>query len=51
MNLALKVARVDHAGERLILAEFRIIKTRERAGFVQRVKLIREQEQANGERT
>ena len=50
MNLALEVARFDHAGQRLILAEFVTIKPRERAGFVKRLRLILEQEQAHGER-
>lgn len=50
MNLALELSRFDHAGQRLILAEFPTIKPRDRAGFVHRVKLIHEREQANGER-
>ena len=50
MNLALEVARFDHAGQRLILAEFPTIKPRNRAGFVKLVKLGHVQEQANGER-
>ena len=48
MNLALEVARFDHAGQRLILAEFPTIKPRERTGFVERLRLILEREQANG---
>jgi hypothetical protein len=51
MNLALEVSRFDHAGQRLILAEFAAIKPRERAGFVERLRLILEQEQAHGERS
>lgn len=51
MNLALAVAGFDHAGQRLILAEFLTMKPRDRAGFVERVRLAHEQEQANGERT
>ena len=51
MNLALEVSRFDHASQRLILAEFPTIKPRDRAGFVHRVRLINEQEQANGERS
>ena len=50
MNLALEVARFDHAGQRLILAELPTIKPRNRAGFVKLVKLAHVQEQANGER-
>ena len=50
MNLALEVAHFDHAGQRLILAEFATIKPLERAGFVERLRLILEQEQAHGER-
>ena len=50
INLALEVARFDHAGQRLLLAEFATIKPRERAGFVKRLQLILEQEQAHGER-
>ena len=50
MNLALEVARFDHAGQRLIVAEFTTIKPRERAGFVKRLRLILEQEQAHGKR-
>ena len=48
MNLALEVACFDHAGQRLILAEFPTVKLRDRAGFVQLVKLIHEQEQVSG---
>lgn len=50
MNLALEVARFDHAGQRLILAEFPTIKPRDRAGFVALVRLAHEQEKerANG---
>ena len=50
MNLALEVARFDHAGQRLILAEFPTIKPRNRAGFVELVRLAHEQEKerANG---
>ena len=51
MNLALEVARFDHAGQHLILAEFPTMKPRERVGFVERLRLILEREQANGERT
>lgn len=51
MNLALEVARFDHAGQRLILAEFPTIKPRDRAGFVEFVRLGHEQEQVNGERS
>ena len=51
MNLALEVARFDHAGQRLILAEFPTIKPRDRAGFVELVRLAHEQEKANGKRT
>ena len=53
MNLALEVAQFDHAGQRLILAEFPSMKPRDRTGFVRCVKLIneQEQEQANGERS
>lgn len=43
MNLALEVARFDHAGQRLILAEFPTIKPRDRAGFVELVQLAHEQ--------
>ena len=50
MNLALAVSGFDHAGQRLILAEFPTIKPRDRAGFVERVRLAHEQEQVNGER-
>ena len=50
MNLALEVVRFDHAGQRLILAEFPTMKPRERAGFVDRLRLILEREQAYGER-
>ena len=50
LNLALEVARSDHAGQRLILAEFASIKPRERAGFVKRLRLVLEQEHAHGER-
>ena len=49
MNLALEVARFDHAGQRLILSEFPTIKPRDRAGFVELVRLGYEQEGANGE--
>ena len=48
MNLALEVARFDHAGQRLILAEFPTIKPRNRTGFVELVRLGNEQEKANG---
>ena len=51
MNLAREVARFDHAGQRLILAEFPTIKPRDRAGFVELVRLAHEQEKANGKRT
>ena len=51
MNLALEVARFDHAGQRLILAEFPTIKPRGRAGFVELARLGHEQEKANGERS
>ena len=50
VNLALEMARFDHDGQRLILAEFPTIKPRERAGFVERLRLILKQEQAYGER-
>lgn len=50
INLALEVARFDHAGQRLIVAEFATIKPRDRAGFVKHLRLILEQEQAHGER-
>ena len=49
MNLALEVARFDHAGQRLILAEFPTMKPRDRAGFVELVRLGYEREGANGE--
>ena len=49
MNLALEVARFDHAGQRLILAEFPTIKPRDRAGFVELIRPGCEQEGANGE--
>lgn len=45
MNLALEVARFDHAGQLLILAELPSIKPRERARFLQLVGVAREQEQ------
>lgn len=48
MDLALSIAEFDHDGQRLILAELPSMKPRERAGFVRRVKLIRELELANG---
>ncbi|WP_426148623.1 hypothetical protein [Polaromonas sp. DSR2-3-2] len=50
MNLALEVARFDHAGQRLILAEFPTIKLRDRAGVVALIRLAHEQEKecANG---
>lgn len=48
MNLSQELTRFDHAGQRLILAEFPSIKPRDRAGFVRCVKLIAEQERANG---
>ena len=51
MNLALAVAGFDHAGQRLILAEFPTMKPRDRAGFVALVRLAHEQEKANGQRT
>ena len=51
INLALEVTRSDHAGQRLILAEFATIELQERAGFVMRHQLILEREQANGERS
>ena len=51
MNLALEVARFDHPSQRLILAEFQTIKPRNRAGFVELVRLGYEQEGANGERS
>ena len=44
MNLALAVARFDHVGQRLILAEFPTIKPRDRAGFVALVRLGHEDE-------
>ena len=50
MNLALEVARFDHPSQRLILAELPTIKPRNRAGFVELVRLGYEQEGANGER-
>ena len=50
MNLALEVARFDHAGQRLILAEFPTMKPRDRAGFVELVRQAHEQEKAHGER-
>ena len=50
INLALEVARFDHPGQRLIVAEFATIKHRDRAGFVKRLRLILEQEQSHGER-
>lgn len=49
MNLALEVARFDHALQRLILAEFPTIKPRARAGFVELVRLGHEQEAKQGE--
>lgn len=48
MNLGLKVAKFDHVGQRLILAEFPTVKPRDRAGFVEIVRLTLEQEKANG---
>lgn len=48
MNLALEVAKFDHAGQRLILAEFPSIAPRKRAGFVRLVWQSRLQERANG---
>ena len=48
MNLALAVARFDHAGQRLILAEFPTMKARDRAGFVERVRLVLEREARQG---
>ena len=51
MNLALEVARFDHAGQRLILAEFPTMKQRDRTGFVELVRLANEQEKAHGQRT
>ena len=51
MNLALAVARFDPAGQRLILAEFPTMKSRDRAGFVELVRLAHEQEKANVQRT
>ena len=48
MNLALEVARFDHAGQRLILAEFPTIKPRNLAGFVELVRLGHEQEAKQG---
>ena len=51
MNLALEVARFGHPSQRLILAEFQTIKPRNRAGFVELVRLGYEQEGANGERS
>ena len=48
MNLALDVARFDHAGQHLILAEFATIKPRERAGFVALVRLAHQQEKNRG---
>ena len=50
MYLALAVAGFDHRGQRLILAEFPAMKPRERAGFVELVRLAQEQEKAHGER-
>ena len=50
MNLALDVAQFDLASQRVILAEFPTIKPRDRAGFVELVKLAHAQEQANGQR-
>ena len=50
MNLALAVARFDHAGQHLIMAEFPTMKPRDRAGFVELVRLAHEQEKTNGER-
>ena len=49
MRLALEVVRFDHAGQRLILAEFPTMKPRDRIGFVERVRLARVQEVADGE--
>ena len=51
MNLALEVARFDHALQRLILAEFPTMKPRDRTGFVELVRLAHEQEKAHGQRT
>ena len=48
MNLALELARFDHALQRLILAEFPTMKPRDRAGFVKLVRLAHVQEEANG---
>ena len=45
MNLALAVSGFDHAGQRLILAEFPTIKPRDRAGIVKLVRLGHEQDQ------
>lgn len=50
MNLALAVSGFDHAGQRLILAEFPTIKPRDRAEFVELVRLGHEQEQYDGPR-
>jgi hypothetical protein len=47
-DLALLVAQFDHDTQRLILAEFPDMKPRDRNGFVKRLKLAHDQEQAHG---
>lgn len=48
MSLAVDLLTFDHSGQRLILAELPSIKPRERAGFVEIVRLTLLQEIANG---
>jgi hypothetical protein len=48
IDLALLVAQFNHDSQRLILDEFPSMKPRDRAGFVKRLKLAHDQEQANG---
>ena len=47
MNLAVNLLTFDHAGQRLILAEFPTMKQRDRTGFVEIVRAVRLQEIAN----
>jgi len=49
MDLALLVAQFNHKSQLLILAEFPDMNPRDRTGFVRRVKLAHEQEQANAQ--
>ena len=48
MNLAFAVVQFDCASQRLILNELLTIKPCDRAGFVRRVRIAHELEQANG---